>query len=478
MSEKDDDYASSEIASENNTKSNSSPDKKPAKTETNTKKDKKKNDSRKSKTSVRSMFQMFGPGIITGASDDDPSGIATYSQAGAKFGLGMLWMALFQLPMMIVVQEMCARIGLVTGKGLAGVIKLRYSKRVVYPISTLLIIANTINIGADIGAMSAAVRLVFPTLPMIIATLSFTLLIVVAEIIVPYRKYVRILKYLTLSLFAYVLTAIIVGGSWEHIFLSSIIPHFEFNSDFVIMFVAVFGTTISPYLFFWQASEEAEEDVAKEKIRDIGKGKPTVTFKDIMLMKDIAIGMFFSQFIAWTIMITAAGSFYDQGITNIETADQAAQALEPIVRTFPYSGYIAKIIFALGIVGTGLLAGPVLAGASAYAISETFGWREGLGKGFRQAKQFYLVIIGSTIIGLLINFIGINPIQALIYAAVINGVVAVPIIFIIMKISNDKRILEDKTNGIFSNVVGWITFVVMGVGALITLVIWASQLRL
>jgi Mn2+/Fe2+ NRAMP family transporter len=245
------------------------------------------------------------------------------------------------------------------------------------------------------------------------------------------------------------------------------------------MFVAVLGTTISPYLFFWQASEEAEEDVAKEKIQDIGNGKPKVTFKDIILMKeDIAIGMFFSQFIAWTIMITAAGSFYDQGITNIQTADQAAQALEPIVSTFPNSGYIAKIIFALGIVGTGLLAIPVLAGASAYAISETFGWTEGLGKRFRQAKQFYLVIIASTIIGLLINFIGINPIQALIYAAGINGVVAVPIIFIIMKISNDKRILEDKTNGIFSNVVGWITFMVMGVGAIITLVIWVSQLWL
>jgi NRAMP (natural resistance-associated macrophage protein)-like metal ion transporter len=479
MSEKDDDDASSEIASGKNTKSHSEPDKKPVKTERNAKNNKKNDDSRKSKTSVRSVLQIFGPGIITGASDDDPSGIATYSQAGAKFGLGMLWMALFQLPMMMVVQEMCARIGLVTGKGLAGVIKSRYSKRVVYPISTLLIIANTINIGADIGAMSAAVRLVFPILPMIIATLSFTLLIVVAEIMIPYRKYVRILKYLTLSLFAYVLTAIIVGGSWEHIFLSSIIPHFQFNSDFVIMFVAVLGTTISPYLFFWQASEEAEEDVAKEKIQDIGKGKPKVTFKDIILMKeDIAIGMFFSQFIAWTIMITAAGSFYDQGITNIQTADQAAQALEPIVSTFPNSGYIAKIIFALGIVGTGLLAIPILAGASAYAISETFGWTEGLGKRFRQAKQFYLVIIASTIIGLLINFIGINPIQALIYAAVINGVVAVPIIFIIMKISNDKRILEDKTNGIFSNVVGWITFMVMGVGAIITLVIWVSQLWL
>jgi NRAMP (natural resistance-associated macrophage protein)-like metal ion transporter len=428
---------------------------------------------RNSNSILRSVSQIFGPGVITGASDDDPSGIATYSQAGAKFGLGIIWMSLFQLPMMIVVQEMCARIGLVTGKGLAGVIKSKYPKKILYPVASLLIIANTINIGADIGAMAAAARLIFPILPIIVSTISFTVLIIIPEILIPYKKYTRILKYLTLSLFAYVLTAIIVGGNWEQIFFASIIPHFEFNSDFATMFVAVLGTTISPYLFFWQASEEAEEDVAKNKIEGIGKGRPKITIKDIMLMKeDVAIGMFFSIFITWSIILTSAGSLHENGIMNIETADQAAEALEPLVHTFPNSGYIAKIIFALGIVGTGLLAIPVLAGASAYAISDTFGWSEGLGKKFRQAKQFYVVIIASTVIGLLINFIGINPIQALIYAAVINGVVAVPMLFIIMKIANDKKVLEGRTNGLFSNVAGWITFVVMGIAAVIMFLTW------
>lgn len=425
---------------------------------------------------LRSVSQIFGPGVITGASDDDPSGIATYSQAGAKFGLGMIWMSLFQLPMMIVVQEMCARIGLVTGKGLAGVMKSKYSKKILYPVASLLIIANTINIGADIGALAAAIRLIFPTLPVIVSTLSFTILILVAEIFIPYRNYVKILKYLTLSLFAYVLTAIFVGGNWEQIFLASVIPHFEFTPAFATMFVAVLGTTISPYLFFWQASEEAEEDVVQNKIDDIGKGKPKISIKDIMIMKeDVAVGMFFSIFITWAIILTTAGSLHVNGITNIETADQAAKALEPLVNAFPNAGYIAKIIFALGIIGTGLLAIPVLAGASAYAISDSFGWSEGLGKKFKQAKQFYAVIIASTLIGLLINFVGISPIQALIYAAVINGVVAVPMLFIIMRIANDKRILEGKTNGLFSNVVGWITFAVMGIATVIMFLTWGIK---
>src|SRR5690349_14002851 len=224
----------------------------------------------------KSYFKILGPGLITGAADDDPSGIATYSQAGAQFGLGTLWLALFQLPMMIAVQEMCARIGLVTGSGLAGIIKKRYSKKTVYPIISLLLVANTINIGADIGAMSASVKLVSPQLPIGVVTVLFTALIICAEIFIPYKKYVTILKYLTLSLLAYVITAIIVGENWTAILIASIVPHFEFTPTFVMIFVAIFGTTISPYLFFWQASEEAEEDVAKNKIKEIGEGKPKI----------------------------------------------------------------------------------------------------------------------------------------------------------------------------------------------------------
>jgi NRAMP (natural resistance-associated macrophage protein)-like metal ion transporter len=415
-------------------------------------------------SSIVRLLRSLGPGLVTGASDDDPSGIATYSQVGAKFGLGMLWMALFLLPMMIVVEEICARIGLVTGKGLATVIKNRYSRNVVYPISGLLIVANTINIGADIGAMAASIQLVFPQLPDFAAIIIFTMTILVAEIFIPYVKYVRVLKYLTLSLFAYVITAIIVGGNFNQIISATVIPHFEFSSDFVMLFVAVFGTTISPYLFFWQTSEEAEEDVAKHKIEEIGKGNPEISKKETRLMKmDIVIGMFFSQFIMWVIIITTAGSLHVNGITDVQTADQAAQALEPLVKTFPYSGEVSKIVFALGIVGTGLLAVPVLAGSSAYALSDTFGWREGLGKKFSQAKPFYIIILSSTMVGLWIAMSNTNPIQALIYAAVINGIIAVPMLFIIVRLGNDKNILKGRTNGPFSNVVGWITFGIMAI---------------
>ena len=426
--------------------------------------------------SIKSFGKSLGPGVITGASDDDPSGIATYSQAGAKFGLGLLWMALFQLPMMIVVQEICARIGLVTGKGLGKVIRDRYSYKVSYPLSTLLLIANTINISADIGAMAASSKLVVPDIPLVLATFIFSAIIILAEILIPYEKYVRLLKYLTISLFAYVATAIIVGGNFAQIFLATIIPHIEFTPSYAMMFIAIFGTTISPYLFFWQASEEAEEDVAKHKIKEIGEGTPDISKKEIMTMKkDVAAGMFFSQLITWVIIITTAGSLHMNGITDIQTADQAALALEPLVKAFPYSGELSKIIFALGIIGTGLLAIPVLAGSSAYALSETFGWKEGLGKKFGKAKPFYLVIITSTIIGLGIALSITDPIQSLIYAAVINGIVAVPILFIILKISNDKTILVKRTNSLFSRIVGWITFTFMAISVIAFLILTWNQ---
>lgn len=421
----------------------------------------------------KSFFKSLGPGLITGASDDDPSGIATYSQAGAQFGFGTLWLALFQLPLMIVIQEMCARIGLVTGSGLAGIMKKRYSKKTVYPIISLLLIANTINIGADIGAMSASVKLVLPQLPIVIVTILFTALVICAEIFIPYKKYVTILKYLTLSLLAYVITAFVVGGNWNEILVSSVIPHFEFTPTFVMLFVAIFGTTISPYLFFWQTSEEAEEDVAKNKIKEIGEGKPITQKKEIALMrKDVAIGMGFSQAIMWFIIITTAGTLHVHGLTDISTADEAAQALEPLVKTFPHAGELSKTIFALGIIGTGLLAIPVLAGSSAYALSEEFGWKEGLSKKFKQAKGFYLIIAASTVVGLWVNFADIDPIKALIYAAVINGIIAVPLLVLIMKIGNDKQILETRTNGRISNIAGWITVGVMGFSVIAMFLTW------
>jgi NRAMP (natural resistance-associated macrophage protein)-like metal ion transporter len=418
--------------------------------------------------SVPSTLKSLGPGLITGAADDDPSGIATYSQAGAKFGLGMLWMALYLLPLIIAIQEMCARIGLLSGNGLAALIKNKYSVRLVYPISSLLIIANTINIGADIGAMSASIKILFPQIPFVVTSLLFSGIIIASEIMIPYDKYVTVLKYLVLSLFAYVITAIIVGGNVEEIFLATIIPHISFTPEFAVMFVAVIGTTISPYLLFWQTSEEAEEDVAKHKIKEIGRGRPNVTRKEIKLMKrDIWTGLFFSLFIMWSIIITSAGSLYTNGVNNIQTADQAASTLEPLVKTFPHAGQIAKVIFALGIIGTGLLAIPVLAASSAFAVSDTFGWKEGLEKKFRQAKSFYLIIVASTLIGVFITFSNLNPIQALILAAVINAVVTVPILFLVMRIANDKKILKDRTNSRYSNIAGWATFAIMTIAVVI-----------
>jgi NRAMP (natural resistance-associated macrophage protein)-like metal ion transporter len=428
--------------------------------------------------SFKAILKSLGPGLITGAADEDPSTIGTYSQAGAQFGLGMLWLALFQYPMIVVVQEMCARIGLVTGSGLAAVIKKKYSRKVVLTIASLILVANTINIGADIGAMAASVKLLVPQLPVVIATLSFTAFIIVSEVLIPYSKYVKILKYLTISLLAYVATAIIVGGNFKNLLLASIIPHFELTPAFAMMFVAIFGATLTPYAFFWQASEEAEEDVAKHKITEInGVGNsPKISKKELMLMRsDVTIGMALSQLIMWAIITTTATTLNANNITDIQTADQAARALQPLVKTFPDAGEISKTIFALGVIGTGLLAIPVMAGASAYALSDAFGWKEGLNKSFTQARNFYLVIAVSTVIGLLINFTNLDPIRALVYSAVINGIAAVPILVAVMKIANDKKILKDKINGRTSNVIGWITVAIMGIAVGILFLTWGRQ---
>jgi len=430
-------------------------------------------------SSFKKTLKSLGPGLITGAADEDPSTIGTYSQAGAQFGLGVLWLALFQYPMIVIVQEMCARIGLVTGSGLAAVIKKKYSMKIVLTIACLVLIANTINIGADIGAMAASVKLLFPQLPVVIATLSFTAFIIISEILIPYSKYVKILKYLTISLFAYVATAIIVGGNVEDLLLATIIPHFEFTPAFAMIFVAIFGATLTPYAFFWQASEEAEEDVAKHKIKEISSKvghSPTISRKEISSMRsDVIIGMALSQLVMWAIITTTAGSLHTRGITDIQTADQAANALRPLVKTFPDAGEISKTVFALGVIGTGLLAIPVLAGASGYALSDALGWKEGLSKNLTQAKNFYLVIAASTIVGLLINFTNLDPIKALVYSAVINGIVAVPILVSVMKIANDKRFLKDKINGRTSNVIGWITVVLMGAAVGILFFMWGRH---
>ena len=418
--------------------------------------------------SIKSFLKSLGPGLITGTADDDPSSIATFAQAGAKFGLGMLWTVIYLIPLIIVIQEICARIGLLTGSGLGTIIKKKYSRKIVLPLISLLLVANAINVGADIGAMAASASLMFPQISLNIFSIFFTAFIIIAIIMIPYKRYIKILKYLTLSLLTYIVTALIVGGNWYQILIATIVPHVEFTADFATMLVAILGTTISPYLFFWQASEEAEEEVVHHKIKEIGKGKPKVSKKEIKSMgTDTMVGIGFAHLITWAIIVTTAGSLHDNGITEIQSAEQAAKSLEPLVQSFPNSGEIAKSIFAIGIIGTGLLSIPVLATSTAYGLSDTFGWKQGLSQKFGQAKAFYLVIIICGIIGLGMNFLGINPITALVYASVINGVVSVPIIFVVMKLSNDKEILKDNTNGRLTNIIGWATFVIMAIATIV-----------
>jgi NRAMP (natural resistance-associated macrophage protein)-like metal ion transporter len=410
-------------------------------------------------TKIKKFFKILGPGVITGAADDDPSGIATYTQTGAQFGYGQLWTALFLLPLMTAVQEACARIGAVTGKGLAAVVKANYSQPVLYAVVLLVLAANTINIGADIGAVAAAAQLIIPV-NFVVLTLGFTALILVLEIFTSYRVYSRILKWLALALLAYPLTVFIVSQPWLTILTATFWPHLELNFAFFFIITGVLGTTISPYMFFWEASEEVEEEKAHHLIDH--NGQPHIGTKFIHNLRlDNFVGMLFSQFATWSIIIVAATVLHAHGITNVATAADAAKAIEPLVSTFPNAGFLAKLIFSVGIIGLGLLAIPVLSGSAAYALTEAFNMREGLNLKLKRAHGFYGVITIATLIGLMINFIGINPIQALVFTAVFNGVAAVPLIFLIAKIAHNKKIMGEYRSGWLSNILVWITFLVM-----------------
>ena len=420
---------------------------------------------RKKKTRLGRLMRVFGPGVITGAVDDDPSGIATYSQTGAQFGFGQLWTALYQLPLIIAVQEACARIGAVTGKGLAGVVKEHYSRKLLTAVVVLVVIANTINIGADIGAIASASQLVFD-LPFAFYAIVAVVASILLEIFISYKNYAKFLKFLALSLLAYPITALIVHEPWGQIITATVIPHIEFSFTFFFIAVGVFGTTITPYMFFWQASGEVEEEIAHHRLAQKG-GTPRGVKKFLRDVRiDTAVGMFAAELGQWFIIITTATVLFSHGATNITSAADAARALEPLVRSFPNSGQLAKDIFAVGIIGLGLLAVPVLAGSTAYALSEAFGWKQGLYRKFNKAKGFYGVIIASTLVGLLMNFVGINPIKALVFAAVVNGVTAVPLLFMINKINADEAILGVYKGGRLSQTVIWITFAIMGLGAL------------
>ena len=408
------------------------------------------------------LLKTLGPGLITGAADDDPSGIATHAQAGAAFGYTQLWALTVCLPLMIAVQEASARIGLATGHGLAKAATARYSKKVVYFMVILILIANTINIGADIAAVGAALQLLIP-LPILLLSSIFTFIVLILEIFVGYHAYARFLKILSLAVLSYAVTAFLVSEPWREIFIATFIPQIQFNTQYLYVIVAIFGTTISPYMFFWQAAEEVEELEYATK-----KHTALRTIKELRI--DTVIGMLFSIVGSWFILVTTATVLHNNGVTNISTAADAAKALEPLVQTFPNAGVIAKAIFAIGVIGMGLLGIPVLAGSAAYAVSETFSFNGGLDKKAWEAKGFYGVIVISTLVGFLMTLVGIDPIKALIFAAVINGLVAVPLILIIYGISSNEEIMGQYVGGKLSSRMLLVTFFVMLLCALALLI--------
>lgn len=414
--------------------------------------------------------RVLGPGVVTGAADDDPSGIATYSQAGAVYGYGLLWLFPIMFPLLLAVQESCARIGAVTGDGLAAILKKHYSKKVLYGAVALVVIANTVNIGADLGAMAATAQLLIPNAPYIGLAIFFAVLCVTLQIFVPYRTYAKILKWLAIALFAYPITAFIVGQPWGEIFTRTVIPDVKINKDTIYLIVGILGTTISPYLFFWNTSEVVEDEVAENRIKSSsGKGKPIISKRFIHKIRmDNVAGMSLATISAWFIIIACASTLHVHGITKIENAQDAAAALEPLVRGFPNAGLVAKLLFSVGIIGIGLLAVPVLAGSSSYAISEALGIKEGLYRSFNKAKGFYGIIALATLAGLIINFIGIDPIQALIFTAVFNAIATVPLLYMIWRVGNNHDVMGEYKNTRISNIGVFTAFLVMA-GATIVL---------
>jgi NRAMP (natural resistance-associated macrophage protein)-like metal ion transporter len=411
------------------------------------------------------FWKKLGPGLITGAADDDPSGIATYSQAGAGFGYAMLWTALLTFPLMVGIQMVSARIGRVTGHGLAANIRLHYSPALLYVLVGLLLIANTINIAADIGAMAAALKLLIGG-PVHWYAIAFAMVSLVLQIYIPFTRYAPILKILTLSLFAYVATVFVVNVPWGEVFYRTIMPAISFKADYVMAVVAVFGTTISPYLFFWQASQEVEELRATEGDAPL-KEAPEQAQSHLQRIKiDTYIGMGFSNLIAFFIILTAAVTLHVHGITDIQTSAQAAEALRPL------AGEFAFLLFTAGIVGTGLLAVPVLAGSAAYAIAESFDWRIGLGRKPLEARGFYMILIIATLLGVALNFTPIDPIKALFWSAVINGVIAVPIMVVIMLMVARPDVMGQFVITPRLRIIGWLATAVMALAVLAMAVTW------
>jgi len=413
----------------------------------------------------KGLLRAFGPGLITGASDDDPSGIATYSQAGAQFGYGLAWTLLLTYPLMAAIQEISARIGRVTGKGIAGNIRKCYPTWLLNSIVLLIVVANTINLGADLGGMGAAVHLLIGG-PTLLYVLVIGVASVLLEVFVRYSRYVSALKWLTLALLSYVATVFVVGVPWGEVAYSLVLPDISLTKDYVVTVVAILGTTISPYLFFWQAEEEVEEQQVDAEAEPLKDAPEQATPEIHRIEIDTYLGMAISNAVALFILITTAATLHMHGITNIQTSAQAAEALRPIAGEFAFA------VFAAGIVGTGLLALPVLAGSAAYALGETRGWTVGLARLWPEAKAFYGAIAVATLVGVILNFVSIDPITALFWSAVINGVVAVPVMVMLMLLGVRKDVMGSLTLPLPLRVLGWLATIAMAASAMVMVVSW------
>lgn len=412
---------------------------------------------------ITEYWAELGPGLTTGAADDDPSGVVTYSSAGAKYGLQLIWVALFTYPFMAVVQEMCARIGLVTGKGLAANIRERYQPYALYLVTTLLFVANVFNIAADLGMMAASAQLLFPQVSVEVLVVLFALVSLSLQIFVSYGRYSAYLKYLSLALFAYVAVALAVPLDWGEVLRHTLVPSMTFSKDQIVLLCAIFGTTISPYLFFWQTAQEVEEEILHGQT-SIRARRHEVNPEMLRIMrKDVWSGMGFSNFITFCIFAACAGTLYVNGGVEIATAQQAALALKPF-------GDFAYVLFVVGIIGTGLIAVPVLAGSTAYAIAESFGWHYGLYRKFKRAVAFYSIIIAATALGMIANFVHMDPIKGLIYAAAMNGMVAPVILFFVVRLSGSRKVMGEYASSARVTAIGWATVGVMAVSGIAALV--------
>jgi NRAMP (natural resistance-associated macrophage protein)-like metal ion transporter len=415
---------------------------------------------------LKRFLRVLGPGLITGASDDDPSGIGTYAIAGASFGFNTLWMALVTLPMMASVQYMCAKIGMVSGRGLAGVLKIYYPRNLVYITVFALVIANSINAGADIGAIAAGVNLLVP-IPIWSLIIPIALAVIALQIWGSYRLIANIFKWLTLALLAYVFSAFFSKPGFAEVMRGTFVPNFPWNRTFLALTVGILGTTISPYMFFWQSSQEVEEEIAAgRKTLHQRKGATDAELKYAAL--DVNLGMLLSNIVMYFIILSTAATLFKAGKTDIQSATDAAQALRPL------AGRAAEALLAIGLIGSGFLAVPILTGSSAYAVAEAFGWKHGFDKHPNRAKEFYGLITISTLLGMLINFAGINPLRALFWTAVINGFLAPPLLILILKISNDRKIMGERVNGRMLNIAGWTTFAAMAAAAVALIVTWGQ----